>query len=210
MMKTRYKQLFACVAALLLAISVPAQDLPLLLGDPAVKQGVLPNGMTYYLSNNPSTKGKADFALVQRTGRLTTGDSADSYPAELARNTLDYVPRLGGRSPQDFMTDHGAAAGRNGFVEVTDDATIFRFPGIRLSDDKDMIDSTLLVVMDMTERVTWTEDDYFKKWYVPSDQAIIVSGDIDVNSVAEKLRMLSYMTPKGESSDSLPSMGFAS
>lgn len=201
MMKTRYKQLFACVAALLLAISVPAQDLPLLPGDPAVKQGVLPNGMTYYLSNNPSTKGKADFALVQKTGRLTTGDSADSYPAELARNTLDYVPRLGGRSPQDFMTDHGAAAGRNGFVEVTDDATIFRFPGIRLSDGKDMIDSTLLVVMDMTERVTWTEDDYFKKWYVPSDQAIIVSGDIDVNSVAEKLRMLSYMTPKGESSE---------
>ena len=201
MMKTRYKQLFACVAALLSAISVPAQDLPLLPGDPAVKQGVLPNGMTYYLSNNPSTKGKADFALVQKTGRLTTGDSADSYPAELARNTLDYVPRLGGRSPQDFMTDHGAAAGRNGFVEVTDDATIFRFPGIRLSDGKDMIDSTLLVVMDMTERVTWTEDDYFKKWYVPSDQAIIVSGDIDVNSVAEKLRMLSYMTPKGESSE---------
>ena len=52
MMKTRYKQLFACVAALLLAISVPAQDLPLLPADPAVKQGVLPNGMTYYLSNN--------------------------------------------------------------------------------------------------------------------------------------------------------------
>ena len=105
MMKTRYKQLFACVAALLSAISVPAQDLPLLPGDPAVKQGVLPNGMTYYLSNNPSTKGKADFALVQKTGRLTTGDSADSYPAELARNTLDYVPRLGGRSPQDFILE---------------------------------------------------------------------------------------------------------
>lgn len=199
MMKTRYKQFFACVAALLLAISVPAQDLPLLPADPAVKQGVLPNGMAYFLSNNPSSKGKADFALVQKTGRYTAQDSADSYPVDLARNALDYVPRLAGRSPQDFMTDHGAAAGRYGFVEVTDDATIFRFPDIRLTDGKDVIDSTLLVVMDMTERVTWSEDDYLKKWYVPSDQAVIVCGDIDVNSVAEKLRMLSYMTPKGHS-----------
>lgn len=199
MMKTRYKQLFACVTALLSAISVPAQDLPLLPSDPAVKHGVLPNGMTYYLSSNQSAKGKADFALVQKTGRYTTKDSSETYPVEIARNALDYVPRLGGRSPQVFMTDHGAAAGRNGFVEVTDDATIFRFPDIRLTDGKDIIDSTLLVVMDMTERVTWSEDDYHKKWYAPSDQAIIVSGDIDVNSVAEKLRMLSYMTPKGVS-----------
>ena len=199
MMKTRYIQLFACVAALLFAISMPAQDLPLLPSDPAVKHGVLPNGMTYYLSSNQSSKGKADFALVQKTGRYTTEDSSEAYPVEIARSALDYVPRLDGRSPQAFMTDHGAAAGRNGFVEVTDDATIFRFPGIRLTDGKDIIDSTLLVVMDMTERVTWTEDGYLKKWYAPSDQAIIVSGDIDVNSVAEKLKMLSYMTPKGVS-----------
>ena len=99
------------------------------------------------------------------------------------------------------MTAHGAAAGRNGFVEVKDDATIFRFPGIRLTDSRDMIDSTLLVIMDMTERVTWTDDDFHKKWYAPADQAIIVCGDIDVNSVAEKLKMLSYMTPAGVSSE---------
>ena len=200
-MKTRYKQIFACVTALLFAISVPAQDLPSLPADPAVKQGVLPNGMTYYLSANPVSKGKADFALVQKTGLYTSSDSAASKVVALARQSLEYVPRLGARSPQAFMTDHGASAGRNGFVEVTDDATIFRFPGIRLTDSKDVVDSTLLVVMDMTERVTWSNDDFQKRWYAPSDQAIIVCGDIDVNSVAEKLRMLSYMTPKGKSEE---------
>ena len=187
MMKTRYKQFFACVSALLLAISVPAQDLPVLPSDPAVKQGVLPNGMSYYISQNTASKGMADFALVQKTGLYTSSDSAASEAVGLARRALEYVPRLRTRSPQAFMTAHGAAAGRNGFVEVKDDATIFRFPGIRLTDSRDMIDSTLLVIMDMTERVTWTDDDFHKKWYAPADQAIIVCGIIEVlNAPFEK------------------------
>lgn len=199
MMKTRYKQLFAYVVALLSAISMPAQDLPVLPGDPSVKQGVLPNGMTFYLSNNPSSKGKADFALVQKTGARTSPDSDVSDADSLARLALGYAPRLGKQSLQAFMTAHGAAAGRNGFVEVTDDATLFRFPGIRLTDGKDIIDSTLLVVLGITERASSSDDDFLRKWYAPSDQAVIVCGDIDVNSVAEKLRMLSYMTQKGQS-----------
>ena len=199
MMKTIYKQLFTCVAALLFAISVPAQELPLLPSDPAVKQGVLPNGMTYFLSHNSSSKGKADFALVQKTGFRTLPDSVMSDVAFRAREGLGYVSRLGKRSVQAFMTDHGAAAGRSGFVEVTDDATVFRFPGIRLTDGKDVIDSTLLVVMGITEKSSLYKEDFLEKWYVPSDQAIIVCGDIDVNSVAEKLRMLSFIVQKGQS-----------
>ena len=199
MMKTIYKQLFTCVAALLFAISVPAQELPLLPSDPAVKQGVLPNGMTYFLSHNSSSKGKADFALVQKTGFRTLPDSVMSDVAFRAREGLGYVSRLGKRSVQAFMTYHGAAAGRSGFVEVTDDATVFRFPGIRLTDGKDVIDSTLLVFMGITEKSSLSEEDFLEKWYVPSDQAIIVCGDIDVNSVAEKLRMLSFIVQKGQS-----------
>lgn len=196
MMKTIYKQLFTFVAALLLSISVPAQNLPVLPADPAVKQGVLPNGMKYYLSSNSSSKGIADFALVQKTGLYTASDTAASEVVDLARLALDQVPRLEGSTPQKFMTSHGAAAGKGGFAEITDDATVFRFPGVRLSDGKSVLDSALLVVMDMTERVSWSDDEFFRKWYAPSDQAIIVCGDIDVNSTAEKLKMLSYMTPK--------------
>ena len=200
-MKTRYKQFFALVAALLLAISVPAQDLPLMQADPAVKHGTLPNGMKYYLSSNSSFKGKADFALVQKTGLRTASETPDAYPVDIARNALEHTPRLGETSPQSFMTSHGAAAGEDGFVYVSDDATVFRFPGVRLSDHGAVLDSALLVMMDMTERVTWCDDDFLRRWYAPSDQAVIVSGDIDVNAVAEKLKMLSYMTPARESAE---------
>lgn len=195
MMKTIYKQYFAFVATMLFAITMPAQELPLLPADPAIRQGTLPNGMTYYIASDPSSKGSADFALVQKTGCRTDGDSTAADAIAAARNALAYAPRMGGRSPQAFMVSHGAAAGDKGFVEVTDDATVFRFPGIRLSDGKSVLDSALLVIMDMTERGSWTEDPYVMKWYAPSDQAVIVSGDIDAGSVADKLKMLSYMTP---------------
>lgn len=193
MMKSIFKQLYAFVATICFATSVPAQELPKLASDPAVKHGVLPNGMSYYVATDKSQKGTADFVLVQKTGLRT--DSLSSKAATAARDALSYVPRLGRRSPQSFMTSHGASAGNGGFVKVKDDATVFRFSGVRLTDGKAVLDSALLVIMDMTERSTWADDEYVKKWYAPSDQAVIVAGDVDAGAVAEKLKMLSYMTP---------------
>lgn len=197
MMKSIYKQLFAFVATICFAITMPAQDLPEMVSDPAVKQGFLPNGMAYYIATDKSQKGMADFALVQKTGLKT--DSLSSMTVEAARKALSYVPRLERRSPQEFMISHGASSGKHGFAEVRDDATVFRFPGVRISDGKTVLDSALLVIMDMAERSSWSDDAYVKKWYAPSDQAVIVSGDVDAGAVSEKLKMLSYMTPRRES-----------
>ena len=46
---------------------MPAQEIPLLPSDKAVSQGQLPNGMKYFIVENPTIKGTADFALVNRT-----------------------------------------------------------------------------------------------------------------------------------------------
>ncbi len=66
-MKKRLLNLSIIISGLLLAINVPAQNLPVMTPDPAIKQGKLPNGLTYYVVANPSAKGYADFALVQKT-----------------------------------------------------------------------------------------------------------------------------------------------
>ena len=46
---------------------VPAQEIPQLPSDRSVSQGQLPNGMKYFIVENPAIKGTADFALVNRT-----------------------------------------------------------------------------------------------------------------------------------------------
>ena len=198
MVKTWVKCAICVVTTLVAAIIMPAQDLPVLPPDKAVKTGVLPNGTEYYIVSNPTLEGLADFALVQRVGTDNISDTDSFRAVTVARDALCVLPRTGGTSVQEYFTSHGVTPGKEGFVKVTDDATEFRFSNVLLS-KPEILDSTLLVLLDMVDRISTTDDPFIRKWYSPSDQAVIVSGDVDASSVAEKLKMMSYMTPSAES-----------
>ncbi len=200
-MNLGFRQIFTVLAVSLITIIVPAQEIPVLPGDPAVMYGVTPNGMSYYLVTNPDVKATADFALVQRTGRLTSDDSTGIRAVSSARDALASLRRIEPSSPMRFLASHEIAPGREGFVSVTDDATVFRFSDVRLNLGTDVVDSTLLVLMDVADRANYVDDDFIRKWYTPSDQAIVVSGDIDAKAIASKLRNMSYMIPAGESAE---------
>lgn len=193
-MKSGLRQIIAFVPAILLSIIMPAQELPLMPADPSILSGVLPNGMSYYIAPNHSHKGMADFALVQKTGlKNVEGESGNAVT--LAREALVKLPRLGSMPPHRFFCSHGSDPGTEGYVSVTDDATVFRFRDVRLSDGKTVLDSALLVMMDLADRVSFTEDTFLKKWYSPADQAVVVAGDVDPKAVATRLESMSYMIP---------------
>lgn len=193
-MKIRTEQILLTFCALLTALAVSAQELPLLPSDPAVSQGILPNGAAYYIVANASTKAMADFALVQKTGTRT--DSLDAGGAvRTAKDALSRLPRLKDSSPQEFLTSRGVTPGKDGFVKVSENATVFLFDNVMLSRNATVLDSTLLVLLDIMDRANSTEDEYLKKWYSPADQAIIVAGDVDPKSVSEKLKHMSLMIP---------------
>ena len=183
----------------LMAVPSLAQSLPLLPADPAVLSGVLPNGMSYYLVNNPTTKGMADFALIQRTGYQTSSNEADELAFSVAQDAITVLPRLQSSSPQAFLSSHGVLPGKDGFVKVTENATLYHFADVMISRDMEAMDSTLLVLFDIADRGSDAEDVFLHKWYAPADQAVIVSGDIDPSAIATKLKYLSYMTPARES-----------
>lgn len=197
-MNSGFRQIITLLAVLLFSITVPAQDIPVLPDDPSVLKGVMPNGMSYYLISNPSVTGVADFALVQKTGRKTASDSADASAVAAARNSLACLPRLKDSSPHSFLSRHGVAPGREGYVKVTDDATLFRFRDVSLSGTA-VLDSTILVLMDIADRANTASDEFVSRWYVAADQAIMISGDINAKSVADKLHNMSFMMPAGES-----------
>lgn len=198
-MKKRLVNLIIIISGLLFAINVPAQNLPVMTPDPAIKQGKLPNGLTYYVVSNPSAKGYADFALVQKTGSLTDSTAAADKAVAVAKDALAHLPRIGSKSPQEWMADHGVTPTSDGFISVTSDATVFRFKDMSLSSGANVQDSTLLLLMTIVDRVSVTEDEYLAKWYSPSDQAIVISGDVDANSLISKMTSLSYMTPSRKS-----------
>ena len=187
-MKKASKSILLLLICLLTAVAATAQNLPLLPVDPAVKSGVLPNGMSYYLVTNPTTDGTADFALVQKAGTADAGEKA----LAAAKDALTSLPRLRNVSTQSFLASHGVAPGKDGFVRVSENATLYHFDNVLLAEEA--VDSVLLVLMDIADRVTANTGPEWK-YYAPADQAVIVSGDIDAASVAAKLKMLSYMTP---------------
>ena len=185
------------IVGLLAATFVQGQKIPTLPVDPAVKSGTLPNGLTWYVATNPSVKGVADFALVQMVGAATDAGLGKDKVVEASQASLEAQPHLLSPSVQDYFTRLGVIPGVEGFVEVEDNATIFRFPNINILQSPSVVDSTLLVLMDIVGRPSREQDPLLKKWYTPADQAIIISGDVDHKQVVEKIRMLSYMVPKG-------------
>ncbi len=154
-----------------------AQNLPEMPADPNVRCGVLPNGTNYYLMANADTKGSADFALVQKTC-----NSACEKPLAL-------LPALGNLSPRKFFSSNGVLPREGRFVEVRDSATIYRFTEVMLASKPELMDSTLLMLMGMI--------DVSREHCAPSENAIIISGDIKPEVVVEKIKMLSYMIPTG-------------
>ena len=200
-MKLGLRQIIALISALLFAKNMPAQNLPKMPADQAVTAGVLPNGLSYYIVPNAYEKGLADFALVQKTGFLSVPDSmaADGDARVAALQALESVPRLKNDSPQDFFIRHGSAPGRNGYASVNEDATVFRFPRVRLSDHKTVLDSALIALLDIADRGNFSDNPFLSKWYSPSDQAIVISGDVDAKALASRLEAMSYMVPASSS-----------
>ena len=184
---------------LLAAISMQAQDIHTFPSDPAVMNGTFPDGLAYYVVSNPAYKGVADFVLVQKTGGHTVPGVPRDTIVALAQKMLTSQYRLSSPSVQEYFVKHGVMPGRKGFVQVTDNATLFRFENMVLGDNEQVLDSTLLVLMGMAEKAALRKDSVSSGWYSPSDQAIIISGDVDQEKVAAKLRMLSYMIPASES-----------
>lgn len=192
-----FKYILTMIIPALMALSSSGADLPKMANDKAVTKGKLPNGMSYYIVANPSVKGVADFALVQRTGRMTS----DTISAlKIARETLGELPYIaGGISPQKFFVSNGVNPDRNGFVEVGKDYTVYRFSNLLLAQKGSLLDSAIVVMMGMTDRLAQASDPECRKWYSAADNAIIISGDLDSKAVAQKLNLLSYITPASES-----------
>ena len=71
-MKIGYKNAMICAIGLLFSIFMPAQEIPKLPTDGSVTRGLLPNGMEYFVIENPTHKGMADFAIVSRADNPPT------------------------------------------------------------------------------------------------------------------------------------------
>ncbi|MBR4827132.1 MAG: hypothetical protein IKZ91_04540 [Bacteroidales bacterium] len=161
------------IAALILPVAAPlaAQGLPSLGKASEITVGTLPDGITYYLVHNDSSPGYADFAIVQPSRSDRVGP----------RNDLSRLAHFRGRKPYRFLANAGVGYPSRGFIQHLRNATVMRFPGVPVGESA-VYDSTLLMMMDIA-----LGSDY--------RQAMVISGDVNVSAVLDRIRTLSMTVP---------------
>ncbi|MBR1575830.1 MAG: insulinase family protein [Bacteroidales bacterium] len=164
------------LAALLLVLplSSQAQGLTGLSRAPEIKVGEFPNGITYYLVTNKAAYGYADYALVQK-----------GVPEETKfRGELLSLNHFDGQKPYQFLATRGVGYKSCGYVKRGEDYTMYRFEDVPTSDVASS-DTTLMMLFDLSE-------------LCPTEQAIIISGDIDASAIQGKMSVFSLMVSKRE------------
>jgi len=191
-MKNRSCILFVLAVSALLSADIlsSGQEVPSLPADPNVSKGVLPDGISFYLSVNKTEKGLVEFALVQKR------DPKDSVFA--AGRALAGVPRLGGCNAHGFMARNGLCPGEirhgtAGIAETRDDAVVYRFGTLHTSRGEAAVDSTLLMMFGIVEKAC-------ADGMPNSSNAIIIAGDIDKDAMLKKLGLFSLMVPSSGTS----------
>ena len=176
------KALRNIVAALTLSVLLPVcgasgQGLPSLEKAKEINVGKLPDGITYYLISNKTAPGLADFAIVQNHRPDRVGPRQD----------LVSLPHFQGRKPYEFLSDAGVRYRERGFIQHFRDATVFQFADVPVS-EASVADSTLLMMFDIVRSSAYS-------------QALVVSGDIDLAAIKERIRILSMTVSQREEAD---------
>ncbi len=174
------------------ANSAPAADLPKLKASKNISSGTLANGVNYYIVTNPSYKGMADIALVQKAGYSDENEKLRGTATVNARGSLTELQHFTGMTPFSYLKGKSVYPSGQGFVKVNSDASVYRFENIVQARKSDIIDSTLLMVFDIIGR----EGGKMSEFYNPNNQAVIISGDINESEIRGKMEMLSMFIAK--------------
>ncbi len=146
-MKRIQMLLCAATVALLAPTSrATAQQLPPLPIDPAVKMGVLPNGMTYYVRHNDLPEKQAYFYIVQKVGSVQEEESQRGLAHFLEHMAFNGSEHFPGNGMIDYTERIGVKFGNDLNAYTSTDETVYNIDKVPVSEEN--IDSCLLILHD--------------------------------------------------------------
>ena len=242
------KLLFAVVALILGATSVQAQmdasqPLPV---DKEIRQGVLPNGLTYFVRHNEKPKGMANFYIVHDVGAIQEDDDQQGLAHFLEHMAFNGTKNLPGKAIIEKLETIGVQFGNNLNAFTSWDCTQYMVMDLPVTEEN--VDLALLILHDWSQFIALQPEEidsergvimeelrtrdgaglraqndmiknlfkgslyehrnligyldglksfdhtalenFYKKWYRPEYQAIVIVGDVDVDQVEAKIKTL--------------------
>ena len=112
-----------------------AQDLsqiPPLPTDPALRTGVLDNGMTYYIRHNNTPKGQADFFIAQKVGSILEEDNQRGLAHFLEHMCFNGTKNFPGKGIINYLESVGVKFGYNLNAYTSVDETVYNLSLIHI------------------------------------------------------------------------------
>ena len=240
--------LFGILAVIGLQMSAQEPGMMKLPLDPAVRYGVLPNGLTYYIRHNEEPRELANFYIAQKVGSVQEEENQRGlahFLEHMAFNGSQHFP--GDGQLIKYCESIGVKFGQNLNAYTSTDETVYNIDDVPTTNPTN-IDSCLYILLDWSngllleakeidkERGVIHEEwrmrssatmrilernlpelypnsryghrmpiglmsvidnfspdflrAYYKKWYRPDLQGIVIVGDINVDEVEAKVKKL--------------------
>lgn len=162
------KKLFSLAAlAFAVVFGVQAQQEPQPLPvDPAVRMGVLPNGLTYYIRHNENPKGHCDFHIAQAVGAILEEDSQNGLAHFLEHMAFNGSTHFPGKALINYFESIGVNFGGGINAYTSTDETVYRLSNVPTTREG-MLDSALLVLHD------WSCDLLLEDEEIDSERGVI-------------------------------------
>lgn len=157
-----FRKLFTAFA-LVCAGSSPAQTVsaPLTL-DPAVRYGVLENGLTYYIRQNNYPEDQVEFYIAQKVGSMQEEEEQRGLAHFLEHMCFNGTEHFPGNSLVKYLERIGVKFGENLNAYTSIDETVYNISSVPVA-QPGAIDSCLLILHDWSNALLLENEDIDKE-----------------------------------------------
>ncbi len=172
MRRVRFLLLSLLLLALVMPSSLLAQSLEELQqaplpGDPQVRVGRLPNGMTYYIRANQEPKERAEFYIVHHVGAILETKDQEGLAHFTEHMAFQGTKHFPGKALIGFLEHNGVKFGADLNASTSYDMTIYNISDVPTT-RPGLLDSCLLVLCD------WSGDITMEDAEIDSERGVIV------------------------------------
>lgn len=134
--------------------------------DPAVRKGVLPNGLTYYIRHNAWPEKRADFYIAQKVGSMQEEDNQRGLAHFLEHMCFNGTKHFPGDALKQYLERIGVKFGENLNAYTSFDETVYNINNVNV-ETAGALDSCLLILHD------WSHDLLLEDKEIDKERGVI-------------------------------------
>lgn len=160
-MRKIFVALIVIIGSNILAFALPndTQQLPM---DVAIRYGILPNGLTYYIRHNEEPKNRADFYIAQKVGSILEEENQRGLAHFLEHMAFNGTTNFPEKSMLEYLQDNGLRFGGDINAYTGLDQTVYYISNVPTTKEM-LMDSVMLVLYDWGNEISLKPDEIDKE-----------------------------------------------